>query len=191
LPGATTANTTTYITINTTTTATTTSTTATTNTANNTNTNGTTTNTPATPNVHSTMVTKTQRIKATLLLDGHPKSVLSEHIRAMIRMYGIGGIKDGATEQLFYEILFLDPLTTRHFGRFQRMWEQHNSTAQPYLEWWTQFRAFLRDCLDKTRAGNNRYQLEKWTAYSANADDFYDSPAFDWLTLATDADAWV
>jgi hypothetical protein len=90
LPGATTANTTTNITISTTTTATTTSTTATTNTANNTNTNGTTTNTPTTPNVHSTMVTKTQRINAALLFDGHPKSMLSEHIRAMIWMYSIG-----------------------------------------------------------------------------------------------------
>jgi hypothetical protein len=136
-------------------------------------------------------MTPTARLKAALHLDGPAKSLMAEHLRAMIRMYGIGGIKDGAIEQLFYEILFLDPLTTRHFGRFQGMWEHRASAAQPYLEWWTQFRAFVRDCLDKTRVANNRYQLEKWTAYSANDGDFYDSPAFDWPTLATDTDARV
>jgi hypothetical protein len=71
------------------------------------------------------------------------------------------------------------------------MWEHHARTAQPYLDWRTQFQEFACDCLDKTRVANNRYQLEKWTAYSANDDDFYDSPAFDWPTLATDTDAQV
>jgi hypothetical protein len=109
----------------------------------------------------------------------------------MIRMYGMGGVKDGATDQLLYEILFLDPLTTRHFGRFQLMWEYRTSTQPPFLKGWTQFRAFVRDCLDKTQASNNRYQEEKWNAYHANEVDFYDSPAFDWPTLAADTKAWV
>jgi hypothetical protein len=134
-------------------------------------------------------LTPTERMKAALELDGFGKSIMAEQLRAMIRMYGIGGIKDGAIDQLFYEILFLDPLTPRHFGRFQPMWEHRNNTQPPFLEWWTQFQAFVRDCLDKTRASNNRYQEEKWTAYEANDVDFYDSPAFDWPTLAADAEA--
>jgi hypothetical protein len=92
----------------------------------------------------------------------------------MIRMYGIDGIKDGATDQLIYEILFLDPLTTQHFDCFQLMWEHPASTASPLVECWTQFRVFIWDCIDKTRAFNNRYQERKWNAYQENDVDFYD-----------------
>jgi hypothetical protein len=76
----------------------------------------------------------TARLKAALHLDGPAESLMAEHLRALIRIYSIGGIKDGAIEQLFYEILFLDPLTTHHLGRFQGMWEHRASTAQPYLQ---------------------------------------------------------
>jgi hypothetical protein len=136
-------------------------------------------------------LTPTERMKATLGLEGFAKSIMAEQVRAMIRMYGMGGVKDGATDQLFYEILFLDPLTTQHFGRFQPMWEHCTSTQPPFLEWWTQFRAFFRDCLDKMRAFNNRYQEEKWNTYHANEVDFYDSLAFDWPTLAADTEVRV
>jgi hypothetical protein len=124
-------------------------------------------------------LTPTERMKAALGLEGFAKSIMAEQVRAMIRMYGMGGVKDGATDQLLYEILFLDSLTTRHFGRFQPMWEHRTSNQPPFLEEWTQFRALVRDYLDKTQASNNRYQEEKWNAYQANEVDFYDSPAFD------------
>jgi hypothetical protein len=71
------------------------------------------------------------------------------------------------------------------------MWEHRTSTRPPFLKWWTQFRAFGWDCLDKTRASNNRYQEEKWNAYQANDVDFYDSPAFDSPTLTADPEARV
>jgi hypothetical protein len=105
-------------------------------------------------------LTPTERMKVALELEGFAKSIMAEQLRAVICMYGIGGIKDGPIDQLFYEILFLDPLTTRHFGRFQPMWEHRNSTQPPFLKWWTQFRAFVRDCLDMTRASNNRYSCQ-------------------------------
>jgi hypothetical protein len=76
----------------------------------------------------------TAHLKAALHLDGPAKSLMAEHLRTMIRMYGFGDIKDGVIELLFHEILFLDPLTTRQFGRFQGMWEHRASAAQPYLE---------------------------------------------------------
>jgi hypothetical protein len=102
-------------------------------------------------------MTATAHLKAALDLDGPAKSLMVEHLLALIRIYSIGGIKDGAIERLFYEILFLDLLTTCHCCRFQGMWEHCVSTAQPYLDWWMQFRVFVRDCLDKTRVPNNWY----------------------------------
>jgi hypothetical protein len=58
-------------------------------------------------------LTPTERMKAALELDGFAKSIMAEQLRAMIRMYGIGVIKDGAIDQLCYEILFLDPCRER------------------------------------------------------------------------------
>jgi hypothetical protein len=79
-------------------------------------------------------------------LDGHAKSVMSEHVRPMIR---IGGIKDSLVDRIWYEIIFLDPLTTRHFSQFQNMWDRRESRDQPFLEWWTQFKALIGNCIER------------------------------------------
>jgi hypothetical protein len=132
------------------------------------------------------MVTKTQRMKAALLLDGHTKSVLSEHLRALIRMYGIASSTDPLIDRLCYEILFLDPLMVRHFGRFQAMWGRRDSKDPTHVEWWNQLRAWIRDCIEKARAANNRMQSEMWAAYRDNTPGFYDAPTFDWPALQAD-----
>jgi hypothetical protein len=137
-------------------------------------------------------VTDTERIKEVLKLQNtRIKTLMAEHIRAMIRAYGIGGIKDSAVEAMMYEILFLDPLTVRHFGQFQAMWPHRASKRAQHTEFWDQFRAFLRDCIDKTRAANNFFANVKYLAYQDNAEDFYDSPAIDWPTLQADRIARV
>jgi hypothetical protein len=146
----------------------------------------TTTNTLTTHNRQSTMVTKTQLMKAALLLGGHPKSVLSEHLRAFIQMYGIASSTDPLIERLCYEILFLDPLMVRHFWRFQAIWGRRDSKDPTHVDWWNQLRAWIRDCVEKARAANIRLQCEMWEAYQDNTPGFYDAPMFDWPTPQAD-----
>ena len=99
----------------------------------------------------------TDRIRELLRLNGYSKAFIAEHIRGLIRIYAIGGIKDAGAVGLMYDILFLDPVTTRHFAQFQGMWKHRRSRRAPYQEWWDTFRLFLRDCFDKTRVQMNRY----------------------------------
>ncbi|KAF8539341.1 hypothetical protein BDD12DRAFT_838511 [Trichophaea hybrida] len=103
---------------------------------------------------------KTDTIKDTLHLDGFAKQFMAEHIRGLIRMYAIHGVKDDGAIDLMYDILFLDPVTTRHFAQFQGMWKHRTSNQPRHMEWWIRFRAFLRDCFDKTRVQMNRYHKE-------------------------------
>jgi hypothetical protein len=43
---------------------------------------------------------------------------ISEHIRGLIRIYNVCGIKDVRAWDHFYDIIFLHPVTTRHFSQF-------------------------------------------------------------------------
>ena len=85
---------------------------------------------------------------------------MAEHIRGLIRTYAISGMKDPGTEGLIWDIMFIDPVTMRHFAQFQEMWKHRQSRRSPYREWWKAFRDFLRDCLDKTRTQMNKYHKE-------------------------------
>lgn len=103
---------------------------------------------------------KTDSIKERLHLDGFIKQLIAEHIRALIRIYAIGGVKDPEALDLMYDILFIDPVTTRHFWQFQGMWKHRGSNETQYKAWWDAFMAFLRDCFDTTRRQMNRYHAE-------------------------------
>jgi hypothetical protein len=46
------------------------------------------------------------------------KGFISEHIRGLIRMYNVCGLKDEKAWDLVYDIIFLDPATTRQFSQF-------------------------------------------------------------------------
>jgi hypothetical protein len=41
------------------------------------------------------------------------KGFISEHIRGLIRIYNVCGVKDDRAWDIFYDIIFLDPVTTR------------------------------------------------------------------------------
>jgi len=47
---------------------------------------------------------------------------IQEHIRGLIRIYNVRGVKDERAWDLFYDIIILDPVMTRHFSHFQLMW---------------------------------------------------------------------
>lgn len=103
---------------------------------------------------------KTDTIKEQLQLEGFSKAFIAEHIRALIRIYAIRGIKDPYATDLSYDIMFMDPTTSPHFHRFRDMWRFRLSKSSPFVEWWSAFRAFLRDCFDKTRVQMNRFANE-------------------------------
>jgi hypothetical protein len=93
------------------------------------------------------------------------KSLMSEHIRPMIRMYHISGIKSERAWDLMHDILFLDPVTTRHFGQFQRMWLQRHDRDSPSLPWWRAFKAYMGHMFDKTRDQLNNWRWDNPQAF--------------------------
>jgi hypothetical protein len=61
----------------------------------------------------------TSVINRRLSLDwGCVMGFISEHIRRLIRVYNVCGLKDEKAWDLFYDIIFLDPATTRQFSQF-------------------------------------------------------------------------
>ena len=47
---------------------------------------------------------------------------ISEHIRALIRIYNVRVVKASRAWDLFYHLIFLDLVTTHHFSQFQLRW---------------------------------------------------------------------
>jgi len=80
-----------------------------------------------------------------------------EHIRGLTRIYNVCGVKDERAWDLFYDIIFLDPVTTRHFSQFQLMWPHRRSRSSPFSEWWAAFRSYMGQMFDKTRD-----QMKNW-----------------------------
>jgi len=88
-------------------------------------------------------------------VDTRTRSLYAEQIRALIRLSRLTGIKDSNSLSLQYYILFVEETTMKHFVQFQGMWTHHNDREGESHKWWGAFRAFLRDCFDKTRAQLN------------------------------------
>jgi len=82
---------------------------------------------------------------------------ISENICGLIQIYNVCGIKDERAWDLFYDIIFLGPVTTRHFSQFQLMWPQCRSRSSPFREWWAAFRSYMGQMFDKTRD-----QMDNW-----------------------------
>jgi len=85
---------------------------------------------------------------------------ISEHIRGLIRIYNVCGLKDEMAWDLFYDIIFLDPVTTRHFSQFRLMWPHFRSRSSPFREWWAAFRSYMGQMLDKTRDQMNNWMWD-------------------------------
>jgi len=101
----------------------------------------------------------TSVINQHLLLDRDCiKGFISEYIRGLIRIYKVCGVKDERARDFFYDIIFLDPVTTRHFSQFHLMWQDCRSTSSPVWEWWAAFRSYIGQMFDKTRD-----QMNNWT----------------------------
>jgi len=93
------------------------------------------------------------------------KGFISEHIRALIRIYNVCGVKHERAWDLFYDIIFLDPVTTRHFSQFQLMWPHPRSRSSPFREWWAVFRSYMGPMFDKTRDQMNNWRWDNPRAF--------------------------
>ena len=63
------------------------------------------------------------------------KGFIPEYIGGLIRIYNICGIKDQRSQDLLYDIIFLDPVTSYHLSQFQVMWPHHRSRSLFLREW--------------------------------------------------------
>jgi len=93
-----------------------------------------------------------------LLLDrDHIQGFISEHILGLMRIYKVCSVKDQRAWDLFYDIIFLDPVTARHFSQFQLMWPHRRRRSSTFRECWAAFLSYLGQMFDKTR-----YQMNNW-----------------------------
>jgi len=98
------------------------------------------------------------------------KGFISEHIRGLIRIYNVCGVKDERAWDLFYDIICLDPVTTRHFSQFQLMWLHRRSRSSPFREWWAAFHSYMGQMSDKTRDQMNNWRWDNPHAFGDQVD---------------------
>ena len=98
------------------------------------------------------------------------KGFISEHIRGLIQIYNVCSVKDYRAWDLFYDIIFLDPVTTGHFSTFQLMWPQRRSRSSPFREWWAAFRSCMGQMFDKTRDQMNNWRWDNPHAFGDQVD---------------------
>jgi len=98
-------------------------------------------------------------INRRLLLDrDRIKGFILEHIRGVIQLYNVCGVKDESTWDLFCDTNFLDPVTTHHFSHLQLLGLHPRSRSSPFREWWAAFCLYIGQMFDKTCD-----QLNNWT----------------------------
>jgi hypothetical protein len=103
----------------------------------------------------------TSVINRRLLLDrDRIMGFVSEDICGLIRIYNVCRIKDERAWDLFYDIIFLDPFTTRHFLQFQLMWPHRRRRSSPFREWRAAFRSYRGQIFDDTRDPMNNWRWD-------------------------------
>jgi hypothetical protein len=85
------------------------------------------------------------------------KGFISEYIHGLIRRHNVCGVKDERPLDLFYDIIFLDSVTTCHFSQFQLMRLHCRSWSSLFREWWVAFRSYMGQMFDNTRD-----QMHNW-----------------------------
>ena len=59
------------------------------------------------------------------------QAFISEHINGLIPIYNVCSLNNERAWDLFYDIIFLDLVTTRQFSQFQLMWPHRRSRSSP------------------------------------------------------------
>ena len=102
----------------------------------------------------------------------HIQGFISENIRGLIWIYKVCGVHDERAWDLIDDIIFIDPVTTRHFSHFQLMWPHHSSRWSPCREWWAAFRSYMGQRVDKTRDQMNNGRRDNPRAFGDQVDCF-------------------
>jgi hypothetical protein len=66
-------------------------------------------------------------------------------------------VKDERAWDIFYDITFLDPVTTHHFSQFQLMWPHRRNRWSPFRERWAAFDPYMGQIFDISRD-----QMSNW-----------------------------
>ena len=98
------------------------------------------------------------------------KGFISEHICGLIWIYNVCGVKDERAWDLCYDIIFLDPVTTRHFSQFQLMSPHRRRRSSLFREWWAAFPLYIRQMFDKTRDQMNNWRWDNPSAFGDQVD---------------------
>jgi hypothetical protein len=93
------------------------------------------------------------------------KGFIWEHLRGLIGIYNVCGVKDERAWVLCYDIIFLDPDTTRHFSQFQLVWPHRRSRSSPFREWWAAVCLYMGEIFDKTRDQMNNWRWDNPRAF--------------------------
>jgi len=76
--------------------------------------------------------------------------VISELIYGLILMENVCDVKDERARNIFYDIIFRDRVTTRHYSHFQLMWPHPRSRSSPFPKWWAALRVYIGQMFHKT-----------------------------------------
>jgi hypothetical protein len=95
---------------------------------------------------------------------------ISEDISGLIRIYNVCGVRDERAWDLFNDIIFLNPVTTRHYSQFQLMWPHRRSRSSPFREWWAAFRSYMGQMFDKTHDQMNNWSWDNPHAFGDQVD---------------------
>jgi len=95
----------------------------------------------------------------------HLQQFVLELIRCVILIYNFCGVKVQRAWDLFYDIIFLDLVTTRHISQFQLMWPHRRSKTSPLLEWWAAFHTYMGEMCVKPSNQRNNSRLENPWAF--------------------------
>jgi hypothetical protein len=110
-------------------------------------------------------------INQRLSLDGDCiKVFISEHIRGLIRIYHVCGVKDQRAWDHFYDIILLDSVMTRHYSQFQLLWPHLRSRSSPFQEWWAAIGSYMGQMFDKTRNQINNWRWDNAHAFRDHVD---------------------
>ena len=100
----------------------------------------------------------------------HIKGFISEHIRGLIQIYSVWGVKDEWTWYLFDNIIFLDLVTSRYFSQFQLLWLHHWSRSSPFRSWWAAFHSNMGQMFDQMLHHMNDWMWHNPRAFRVQVD---------------------
>jgi hypothetical protein len=85
-------------------------------------------------------------------------------------LMNVCGVKDDRAWDLFYDIFFLDPVTTRDLSQFQLMWPHLRSRSSPFREWWAAFRSYMGQIFHETRDQTDNGRWENPVGFGGQVD---------------------